>query len=221
MDQMTSRLALMALHDVEEDIWSSTYGLKGKLDASVQVLIEQKKVVTSKLSLHMPGDSDTRIWTMPFEIKTGKSTGLLEHRAQTMLYTLLMAERYGALPMMSSFPVFDLDCALAGVEVPGGLLYYTQSKELMSVSMVRNEVKDLIMARNELASYMMRKRVNDDQGDGSMKPGARVLLPPTIDDEYKCGKCYVVDGCMLYRKVRYCHPFFATFFSADSWLLDR
>lgn len=34
---------------------------------------------------------------MPFEIKTGMSRGGLEHRAQTMLYTLLMEERYGML----------------------------------------------------------------------------------------------------------------------------
>ncbi len=34
---------------------------------------------------------------MPFEIKTGMSRGGMEHRAQTMLYTLLMEERYGML----------------------------------------------------------------------------------------------------------------------------
>ena len=34
---------------------------------------------------------------MPFEIKTGMSKAGMEHRAQTMLYTLLMEERYGML----------------------------------------------------------------------------------------------------------------------------
>ena len=216
---MTFRLALTALHDVEEDIWSPTYGLKGKVDASVQVLIEQKKeATTSKLSCHKPGNSDTRIWTMPFEIKTGRSTGLSEHRAQTMLYTLLMAERYGALLLLCSFPVLDFDYALVGVEVPSGLLYYTQSGELMNVSVVRNELKDLIMARNELASYMMRKRGNG-QGEDSMKPAARAFLPPTIDDDYKCSRCYVVDGCLLYRKVSSFHVL-VTIVPIDSWPLD-
>lgn len=28
------------------------------------------------------------------------------------------------------------------------------------------------------------------------------LLPPPIDDERSCKKCYVGDACMLYRKVR-------------------
>lgn len=83
-----SRIALTTLHEVEEDIWSPTYGLKGKIDASVQVLIQKEVMGT-------PGD--TCSWTMPFEIKTGRAVGVLEHRAQTMLYTILMAERYGAL----------------------------------------------------------------------------------------------------------------------------
>ena len=29
------------------------------------------------------------------------------------------------------------------------------------------------------------------------------LLPPPIDDERSCKKCYVGDACLLYRKVRY------------------
>jgi hypothetical protein len=36
---------------------------------------------------------------MPFEIKTGMSKAGMEHRAQTMLYTLLMEERYGMLTL--------------------------------------------------------------------------------------------------------------------------
>jgi len=31
----------------------------------------------------------------PLEIKTGRSVGVMAHRAQTMLYTLLMEDRYG------------------------------------------------------------------------------------------------------------------------------
>jgi len=42
---------------------------------------------------------------MPFEIKTGMSKAGMEHRAQTMLYTLLMEERYG---MFTS--CHDLSC---------------------------------------------------------------------------------------------------------------
>lgn len=45
-----SFLGLSRLHDVEEDIWSPTYGLKGKLDASVQGTITTNNPA-SRLSL--------------------------------------------------------------------------------------------------------------------------------------------------------------------------
>ncbi|KAI6019257.1 Dna2-domain-containing protein [Pisolithus microcarpus] len=163
-----SRLAINEILDVEEDIWSPKYGLKGKLDASVQAVITETTTVgnTKKapvLSSH----------TMPFEIKTGRSIAGMEHRAQTMLYTLLAEERYG-------------------VEVSSGLLYYTQSEEVVRVPRGRNELRALIMTRNEMAAYMMRRtKPNKAQ---------EAFLPPTIDDERICKKCYALDTCMLYRK---------------------
>ncbi|GJJ13038.1 hypothetical protein Clacol_007287 [Clathrus columnatus] len=168
-----SRLAITELHDVEEEIWSPTYGLKGKIDASVDTLISQGFQDIRKYST-----SHTGKWTLPLEIKTGHSVNVMEHRAQTILYTLLVAERYD-------------------VQVPSGLLYYTHSDELLRIPAVRNEVKALLMARNELASYLMRKRTLDSEEQHfNDKP----LLPPTLDENYKCNKCYVVNGCMLYRK---------------------
>jgi DNA replication ATP-dependent helicase/nuclease Dna2 len=97
-------------------------------------------------------------------------------------------------------------CSYTGVEVPGGLLYYTQSEEIMRVPSPRNELRGLIMARNELASYMMRKRSSKLEGECSTSPNHRQFLPSTLDDDYKCSKCYVVDGCMLYRKVLFRAP---------------
>lgn len=76
-------LALNGLHDIEEDIWSPKWGLKGKVDASVQV------------QLRRPGEADATEYVAPLEIKTGRSVGVMNHRAQTMLYTLLMEDRYG------------------------------------------------------------------------------------------------------------------------------
>ncbi|KAG2362436.1 AAA domain-containing protein [Suillus spraguei] len=113
---------------------------------------------------------------MPFEIKTGRTVAGMEHRAQTMLYTLLIAERYG-------------------VDVPSGLLYYTQSEEVVRVPQSRNELRALIGARNEMASYMMRRNIH-----GKEKALEEPFLPPTIDDERMCKRCYVLDTCMLFRK---------------------
>ena len=77
----TATMFVNKLLDVEEHVWSPMYGLKGNIDASVQVImvdnIESKKL------------------TVPFELKTGKNTKNAMHRAQTALYTLLLSDRYG------------------------------------------------------------------------------------------------------------------------------
>ncbi|PVG03899.1 Dna2-domain-containing protein [Serendipita vermifera] len=162
-----SLLAICGLHDTEEDIWSPRYGLKGKLDASLQVILEEKKG---------PFTQKPKKVSVPFEIKTGQSTGNVEHRAQTMLYTILMEERYGA-------------------EVPAGLLYYTQSDAVIRVAAARNELRALIQKRNGMVAYMQQRF--SKTSDGEAPP---TFLPPTEDDERVCRKCYAVDGCMLYRK---------------------
>ncbi|KAG8995284.1 Tripartite DNA replication factor [Tulasnella sp. JGI-2019a] len=190
-------LALTGLHDIEEDIWSPTYGFKGKIDASVQATIKET-------DLKLKRTKETT-WTMPFEIKTGRVNTGLEARAQTMLYTVLMAERYGT-------------------ETPAGLLYYTQSESLIRVTASRHDLRGLIISRNNTASYMMRRRASkdgDDREDTGVLDDSDLpkrsaaqstipavapvremedFLPPTIDQEYTCKKCYASDGCMLYRK---------------------
>lgn len=80
-----ARLAITSTLSVEEDIWSPRYGLKGKIDVSVN----------SKVREGSSGNVAVREGALPFEIKTGRTNAASEHRAQTMLYTLLMSDRYG------------------------------------------------------------------------------------------------------------------------------
>jgi DNA replication ATP-dependent helicase Dna2 len=76
----TALMSVNKLLDVEEKLWSPVYGLKGMVDATVQVSMKD-------------GDDD-RILTVPLEIKTGKFPNAA-HKAQTALYTLLLSDRYG------------------------------------------------------------------------------------------------------------------------------
>ncbi|BGP10813.1 DNA replication ATP-dependent helicase/nuclease DNA2 [Rhodotorula toruloides] len=213
LDTARSRLAINATLDVEDDIWSPRFGLKGKIDVSTRA-----NVVDSV--------GFSRMGTAPFEIKTGRTNAGMEHRAQTMLYTLLMSDR------------FDED-------IDSGLLYYTQSNEVFRVQAARNEIRGLILARNRFATFLHRRMTLTPSGfvpptqpsqasqplPGSHRPvqdepsvgkaededdalwgdvdvpvssqveGAELaLLPPPIDDERSCKKCYVGDACMLYRK---------------------
>jgi DNA replication ATP-dependent helicase Dna2 len=121
---------------------------------------------------------------MPFEIKTGDPRSRnIEYRAQTMLYTLLMSERYG-------------------YQVDEGLLFYTQSEEPIKVFASRNEIRALIEARNDMVHHMAWKA--DDltkKAELNKFEPTTEHLPDIIDSEYTCGRCYGLDTCMLYRKV--------------------
>lgn len=76
------RLGINKLLDVEEHVWSPMYGLKGNIDATIQVT--------------MIDDEGERTLTVPFELKTGRNATNASHRAQTALYTLLLSDRYGS-----------------------------------------------------------------------------------------------------------------------------
>lgn len=75
------RLSINKLLDVEEHVWSPMYGLKGNIDATIQV--------------SMVDEEGQRTLTVPFELKTGRNSSNTSHRAQTALYTLLLSDRYG------------------------------------------------------------------------------------------------------------------------------
>ena len=80
-----------------------------------------------------------------------------------------------------------------------GLLYYTQSDEVISVPVNRLELRALVAVRNTIASWMARRF--RERGQQRLK-GDPLFLPPTIDNERICGRCYALDACMLYRRVR-------------------
>ncbi|GAA5964056.1 hypothetical protein JCM3765_000884 [Sporobolomyces pararoseus] len=200
-----SRLAVLKTLAVEEDIWSPRHGLKGKIDVSLD------SAITDAVGFNRKG-------TIPFEIKTGRANAGMEHRAQTMLYTLLMSDLYNE-------------------EISAGLLYYTQSNEVYQVQAARNEIRGLIHARNRFASILHRRMNHSPQfietSSNPIEPsqsqtldaeeealwaqlGSPVdnlpttsqvtsqedhsLLPPPIDEERSCKNCYVSDACMVYRR---------------------
>ncbi|PNS19935.1 DNA replication ATP-dependent helicase/nuclease dna2 [Sphaceloma murrayae] len=147
----TVGLSVTKLLDVEEHVWSPTYGLKGNIDATVEVTIEDEE--------------GRRNLTVPFEVKTGKYQSAA-HRAQTALYTLLLSDRYD-------------------VNVQYGVLYYMDNSAVSRIPAIRNELRHMVMQRNELASYVRE----------------RLSLPPMLKNEFKCGRCYAKTSCFLYHKL--------------------
>ncbi|EGF98352.1 uncharacterized protein MELLADRAFT_113623 [Melampsora larici-populina 98AG31] len=199
-DEARPKISLTAIHDIEEEIWSPKYGLKGKIDATVEAaIIEEPK----KVGFFFNKELFTQECNVfPLEIKTGRKPNGVEHTAQTMLYTLLMSDRYNQ-------------------NVPAGLLFYTSINEITRVRAVKAELRQLIIARNHLASYIHKRAIdpedvmlpptqssgNDEMpssphfdGDLPALDIERTLLPEPIDDAQTCSRCYAVDSCMLYRK---------------------
>jgi DNA replication ATP-dependent helicase Dna2 len=74
-------LSINKLLEVEEHIWSPMYGLKGNIDATVQVACREQGIEKNLV--------------VPLELKTGRRDTNQAHRAQTALYTLLLSDRYG------------------------------------------------------------------------------------------------------------------------------
>ncbi len=119
---------------------------------------------------------------MPLEIKTGRTA--MEHRAQTILYTLLMSARYSE-------------------DVTSGLLYYTQSEEVVRVPVGRNELKALVMARNEIASYIAKRQVKKkvaEEGNECASSSIEPFLPrPSTTKELAAGALLRMRACFTRR----------------------
>jgi len=118
-------ICISKLLDVEEHVWSPMYGLKGNIDATVQVTMKE--------------GSSRRTLTVPFELKTGRSENT-SHQAQTILYNLLLSDRYD-------------------VEILYGLLHYMETGRTLRIPTIRHELRHLIMQRNQLACYIWERSV--------------------------------------------------------------
>lgn len=138
--------------DVEEEIWSPTYGLKGKIDVTVETCLQDA----------------IRSWKFlsPLEIKTSKNTKAIGHRAQTTLYTLLLSDRYS-------------------IDIKYGVLVYSESGDTVRIPGFSNEVRDLMVQRNQLA-----KKLSD-----------REKIPEMVENEYKCRQCDKSSACMIFHCV--------------------
>ncbi|XP_041378709.1 DNA replication ATP-dependent helicase/nuclease DNA2-like [Gigantopelta aegis] len=68
------------IQDIEENIWSPRYGIKGKIDLTVDVKIQREKSRIEKK-------------VIPLELKTGKTTYSIEHTGQVTLYSMMSSDR--------------------------------------------------------------------------------------------------------------------------------
>ncbi|KXZ52798.1 hypothetical protein GPECTOR_8g185 [Gonium pectorale] len=141
--------------DIEESIWAPKYGLKGMLDASLRVTLSVKDPLHNQRTLfggfastqqqqqHQGGQQQQparfhghqqQTVIAPFEFKTGKDWH--EHKAQVLLYLLLMEDRYQEA-------------------IRTGLLWNINKPSMQAVRYAHHELASLIMHRNRLAAYLV------------------------------------------------------------------
>ncbi|KAG0649780.1 DNA replication nuclease DNA2 [Hyphodiscus hymeniophilus] len=126
-------MCVSKLLDVEEHVWSPMYGLKGNIDATVQVTMEDGR--------------QRRVLTVPFEVKTGKNPSAA-HRAQTALYNLLLSDRY------------DVEIAygiLYYMETSETIRIPAIRHELRHMIMQRNELACFVRERDTHLPPMLKK----------------------------------------------------------------
>lgn len=129
-----ANMCVTKLLDVEEHVWSPMYGLKGNIDATVEVVVQEGKT--------------ERILTVPFEVKTGKKVSV-SHQAQTALYNLLLSDRY------------DIDITygiLYYMETSQTKCIPAVRRELRQMIMQRNELACFLRERNVRLPEMKRNK---------------------------------------------------------------
>ncbi|KAI9644540.1 DNA replication endonuclease-helicase Dna2 [Ciborinia camelliae] len=129
----TVAMCVSNLLDVEEHVWSPMYGLKGNIDATVQITMRDGK--------------EQRTLTAPFEVKTGKNPSVA-NRAQTALYNLLISDRY------------DVEVAygiLYYMETSETIRIPAIRHELRHMIMQRNELACFVREKNAQLPPMLKK----------------------------------------------------------------
>ncbi|KAI9356994.1 DNA replication factor Dna2-domain-containing protein [Zopfochytrium polystomum] len=112
-------LSISKLLDIEEHVWSPLFGLKGNVDVTAEVALSEN-------------DGQVKNRIVPLELKTGKNTTSVSHRAQSTLYALAMSDKY--------------DTTVGSSE-----LFYLKTGEMLHIPTFRDEARGLILRRNELA----------------------------------------------------------------------
>ncbi|CAB3246254.1 unnamed protein product [Arctia plantaginis] len=160
--------------DIEENLCCPKLGLKGKIDATLQVTIHERK-------------GRQRV-VVPMELKSGKASMSAEHRGQLVLYGMMLNLQNGEDPTQAA--------------QRGLLLYLKDRVELREVSCGYPERRDLIMLRNQLVQYLSASPQDIDQEQlTDIEDAAMTLqqkLPEPVDHHNACAKCPYLTLCSLH-----------------------
>ncbi|VDM23211.1 unnamed protein product [Hydatigera taeniaeformis] len=163
--------------DVEENIWCTKFGVKGKIDMTV---------VCST-------DSQTPPSLIPLELKTGKPSFSYEHQGQVLLYLLMLADRHAN--------------RVTNVANYGWLVYLRQTDQSYPSDLVKPQAssfRGLIQTRNHLAASL-RRLAFPEESIGGVEEGKtwELPLPPPLYRQRICSWCPYLFACEILRGHRY------------------
>ncbi|XP_031764324.2 DNA replication ATP-dependent helicase/nuclease DNA2 isoform X2 [Galleria mellonella] len=160
--------------DIEENLCCPELGLKGKIDATLQVTIHDRKGAKREI--------------VPLELKSGKASVSAEHRGQLVLYGMMLSLQQREDPTRA---------------LQRGLLLYLKDRvELREVSCGYPERRDLVMLRNQLVENLAASPHDVDPEQLTDIEEASLLLqqklPDPIHHEGACSKCPYLTICSLH-----------------------
>uniref|UniRef100_F6USX3 DNA replication ATP-dependent helicase/nuclease n=1 Tax=Ciona intestinalis TaxID=7719 RepID=F6USX3_CIOIN len=168
-----ANVALTEVKDIEENVWSPRYGLKGKIDLTGNFKITDKKTRTTENTV------------LPLELKTGKDSHSMEHHVQVIIYTMFCNERRNkhGVPLIS---------------LPAGLLLYLKNLKTSCVPLKPVDSSGLMMLRNKVAHSITKTIMKSNAN--SFEEFSTQSFPPTIDNDRTCRNCSQLRNCALVYK---------------------
>jgi DNA replication ATP-dependent helicase Dna2 len=165
----TKNLQVLNVCDIEESIWSPKYGIKGKLDLTLQIemKISAFKTLNSTTNTNKKNSNHLDSHVIPVELKSGRTTFSAEHEGQVMLYSLLNNEKRKTTDF--------------------GLLLYLKDMNMKFIKVSNNSIRGLIQLRNELVYYI------------SSSSNTNNKLPELKNEERVCSKCPQLTICSLFN----------------------
>ncbi|XP_011145053.1 DNA replication ATP-dependent helicase/nuclease DNA2 isoform X2 [Harpegnathos saltator] len=150
------------IQDIEENICIPQLGIKGRIDVTAEVSINSRRKI------------------MPLEVKTGRASYSLEHKAQVILYFMMMG--------------------LRDEEVDTGLLLYLKENSMQEIKSSYYEKRDLLILRNTLTYYFTKQSEDpslsaDFAESGTLKA---MELPEPINHPTACSRCPYQVVCCAY-----------------------
>jgi len=167
--------------DVEDTVCSLALGIKGQVDMTVKGVICSGTATVA----HSPTAA------IPVELKTGRwrPDGLIAHRAQTILYMMMLLLRDRCAIMRTD----NDEKAIKTTDYTKGILLYIGSKDsqtkLEVIIPTWLEMKALIQIRNSLATSIRKMK----------KKSCASALPPMLRRQ-TCEWCFQAAECMVYHK---------------------